>query len=283
MPHDLDLSMFANGGLTRGYMHYFENKPDSEGLSYVQRKQMAQQEFYDRMDKKNEAMILRDVESVPFPCTHFPDCPGDECKDTAEQKKKAEERYQKTIAALEKQAEPVKKKTAPSKGLLPTALPKRAASTFSHPKPTTALSKPVIKAPAPAKCKAPSLSSTSISSKKKTPPPTNPSPMRHTASTAVSKTTMGYSKGRAASANLRKTILPPKIDKSAPEVPDTTLAPAVYIQRFGIPPFGSEMWTRCKVSGCFDEDEDEEWEEGWKGDAGDLLREEAERDFELSW
>ncbi|KAL9105213.1 MAG: hypothetical protein Q9187_008763, partial [Circinaria calcarea] len=96
-------------------------------------------------------------------------------------------------------------------------------------------------------------------------------------------TTMGYSKGRAASANLRKTILPSKADKSAPEVPDPTLAPAVYIQRFGIPPFGSEMWTRCQASGCFDEDEDEEWEERWRGGAGDLLREEAERDFELTW
>lgn len=286
MPHDLDLSMFANGGLTRGYMHYFENRPDSEGLSYVQRKQMAQQELYDGMDKKHEAMILRDVESVPFPCTHFPDCPGDECKDTAEQKRKAEEKYQRTIALLEKKPEPAKKKVGPVKGVPPVAS-KRAASTLSPPKATTALSKPTvapskptIKALAPPKSKLPS---TLPSGKIVPPPPTNPSPMRHTASTAVSKTTMGYSKGRVASATLRKTILPPKNAIPTSKVPDITLAPAIYIQRYGVPEFGSEMWRRCKVSGCFDVEEDEEWKEGWRGGAGDLLREEAEADFELTW
>lgn len=27
------------------------------------------------------------------------------------------------------------------------------------------------------------------------------------------------------------------------------------MQLYGPPPFGSEMWIRCKASGCFDEEE----------------------------
>ena len=94
---------------------------------------------------------------------------------------------------------------------------------------------------------------------------------------------MGYSKGRAASATLRKTILPPKTTTPIPEVPDITLAPAVYIQRYGVPELGSEMWSRCKASGCFDEEAEEDWEQEWRSGAANLLREEAEADFELTW
>ena len=107
--------------------------------------------------------------------------------------------------------------------------------------------------------------------------------MRHTAATAASKTTVGYSKGRATSATLRKTVIPQKSDKRAagPEIPDVTLAPAIYIQRYGVPPFGSDMWVRCRDTGCFDEDDS--WEESWnRRNSRDVFLEEAEQEFELT-
>ena len=97
---------------------------------------------------------------------------------------------------------------------------------------------------------------------------------------------MGYSKGRTASANLRKSILPTKDTKagSTTELPDYTLAPAVYIQRYGIPPVGTEMYLRCKSSGCFDEDDEDVLGDRFgRGASEDLFRQEAEQDFQLTW
>lgn len=99
---------------------------------------------------------------------------------------------------------------------------------------------------------------------------------------------MGYSKGRAASATLHKTGLPKReVKTSSNEIPDTSLAPVEYIQRYGVPRLGSEMWIRCKTAGCFDEDEGPSLEEIFAGDhpygLDTLLREEAEQDFQLTF
>lgn len=85
---------------------------------------------------------------------------------------------------------------------------------------------------------------------KKTRPPSNPSSMRNTAAAADSKTTVGYSKGRSVSSKLQGRT-------PAPKEPTTKglLSPDVYMQLYGPPPFGSEMWIRCKTAGCFDEAE----------------------------
>lgn len=78
--------------------------------------------------------------------------------------------------------------------------------------------------------------------------PTNPSSMRQTAAAADSRTTVGYSKGRSVSSKLQ--------GKAPPKEPATKgiLSPWTYIQLYGPPPFGSEMWIRCKAAGCFDEE-----------------------------
>ena len=279
MPHEINLSMFENGGLTRGYGEYFSNLPDEEGLSYVQRKLKHEQDVSDKVEKRYDALILRDIESMPIPCMHFPECPGDECKDNVETRKKAEEKYQRTMASLESKPGPIQKKTTSTTKGPPTITSKKAATALSQPKTTSATSQQTAKSSV-LKSKLPS---SLVTSRKKTPPPTNPSPMRHTAATAASKTTVGYSKGRATSATLRKTVIPQKSDKRAagPEIPDVTLAPAIYIQRHGVPPFGSDMWVRCRDTGCFDEDDS--WEESWnRRNSRDLFLEEAEQEFELT-
>ena len=138
---------------------------------------------------------------------------------------------------------------------------------------------------APAK---PRFNTSLVARPKMTPAPTNPSPMRHNAAVAASKTTMGYSKGRATSVTLRKSVLPKKdVKTGSDEVPDTSLAPAEYIRRYGVPRLGSEMWIRCRAVGCFDENEGPSLEEVFAGDhphgLDTLLREEAEQDFQLTF
>ncbi len=163
-----------------------------------------------------------------------------------------------------------------------TITAKNAAAALSQPQKTSTA--PLQKSSSSTSTKS-RIPSSLLASKKKTPTPTNPSTMRHTAAVTASKTTMGYSKGRATSYTMKNSILPKDgVTKSASAGrPDTTLAPAMYIHRYGIPPVGSEMWLRCLNSGCFDDDE---------GDLDDAIKgitpgsvfedDEAESDFQFT-
>ena len=282
---DLDFSMFENGGLMKGALAYYMTRKDEDGLSHVEREEQRRQKIWDRMDRESDAALQRDIDSEPIPCTHYPECPGELCKNTIQARKEAEEQYQKTVAEIEAETTPLRKKSTPSNGL--SALKtKTATATLSQPKGSALALKAISKTGVPsAKSR---LNSNLVSRPQRTAVPTNPSPMRHTAATAASKTTMGYSKGRAASATLRKTVLPAKPTKTDENaIPDTEMAPADYIQRYGVPKFGSEMWIRCKNSGCFDEDEGPSLEEifsrGQPGGLDAYLREEAEQDFQLTF
>lgn len=135
---------------------------------------------------------------------------------------------------------------------LSTIKSRNAASALAQSKAPSSAAKPKVN-PAPK----PKISSSLVPSKKKIPSPSGPSAMRHTATTANSKTTVGYSKGRNVS-----TTIParqPKLNASKPsseEIDKSQISPAMYIQLYGEPPFGSEMWYRCYKAGCFDESED---------------------------
>ena len=273
----MDFSMFEKGGLTRGYWGYYLNRPGPDGLSHLQREEQERQKVWDKHDKIMEATIQRDIDSAPIPCIHNPECPGEECKASIEAKKTAEAKWKKTVATLEYKQEPAPRKLQENKG--PSTLTsKSAAMALSQARPTSVAPKQKVPSTKP------QFPSSVLSRRQKTPPPSNPSPMRHTAAAVNSKNTMGYSKGRAASAALRKTVLPKK-ELPTLEAPDQTLAPAIYIQRYGEPRLGSEMWFRCKSAGCFDSDEDEGLEDGLKGIIPEslLMDEEAERDFAFTW
>jgi len=304
---DLDLSMFDNDGLTRGYMRHFLNKPDAEGLSYYDRKDQEEQKRSEYLDKMYEAMSIRAFDSADIPCVHYPECAGEDCKDMPEIRSKAEETFQKTMAEIDGKVLALKtgsKTKAPKTTMAARApsstLSKHAATALSQSRPSTTIKstiKPTIKSNAAPKARLPS--SLLPSNRKTTPPPTNPSPMRHTAASAASKQTMGYSKGRATSATLRKTVLPSTHSAKAPshgntttkaapttqhsDEPDTSLSPGLYIQRYGVPRVGSEMWNLCARTGCFDEDDGEEMREREEGRLRleAMWREEAEEEFVL--
>ena len=256
------------------------HEPGWDGLSILERQAKDQAEKDDRNMRKDEAAMLRDIESMPMQCFHSPECSGDICKDTIERTKAAGEKYRKTMAAIQAEEVPAWKKVLEKEGPLPMP------SGILKPKASATVAKSTRKVPAPStKPLAPSakahLTNANLASRpRKTPAPSNPSPMRHNAALAASKTTMGYSKGRKASATLRKSVLPGK--ENARDIPDTTLAPAEYISRYGIPPVGTEIWFRCQSAGCFDEDEEPNFEELMGLDKeDDFLREAAEQDFVL--
>ena len=277
---EIDPSIFEDPGMMRGAFNYYRHRKGADGLSNVEREQKRLERLWDIMDRKREAEINRDVEGMNQPCSHEPECPGELCTYTIEARKMAEEKYEKTMAEIEAETGPKPKTTTPVNGPS-TIKSKSAAAALSQPKTTSTgpktASKPGLQ---PAKSR---LNTSIISGVKKAPVPTNPSSMRHTAAVATSKTTMGYAKGRSTSATLRKTVIPDK----KPEVPDTSLAPAEYIRRYGEPRLGSEMWFTCKRAGCFDEDEGPSLEEIFAGDNPNaldkLIREEAEQDFQLTF
>lgn len=95
----------------------------------------------------------------------------------------------------------------------------------------------------------PRVASSLLVPKKKTRAPTNPSSMRNTAAAVTSNTTVGYSKGRSVSSTLRDQ----PAEQKKPSETQSTLSPATYMQLYGPPPLGSEMWSRCKAAGCFDD------------------------------
>ncbi|KAF3481802.1 uncharacterized protein GIQ15_04561 [Arthroderma uncinatum] len=97
---------------------------------------------------------------------------------------------------------------------------------------------------------------------KKTTEPSNPSSMRHTAAVASSRSTLGYSKGRDVLSALQgeseparaKTMTLRKKKAEKEKEAESILSPERYMQLYGPPPFGSEMWMRCKIAGYFEEE-----------------------------
>ncbi|MCJ1377892.1 hypothetical protein MMC17_000988 [Xylographa soralifera] len=267
---ELNLSMFKNGGLTRDYRHYFMNRPDDSGLSRNERREMERQKAAETEDRKIEAMMLRDMESALMPCLHEPDCTGEECKDMPDIRRKAEEKYKITMASIEPTKAQEKKKTITSR-VPSNTLSRQAAGGLSQPKPS--VSSMTEKAPAPKS----RLPFSQISSRKQAPMPTNPSPMRHTAATVASRNTMGYSKGRIASASIRTA----GVFKDTKDIPDTSLSPDLFVEKYGVPTIGSEMYLRCKHAGYFKEDDDMDEVRGAERLEA-LWREQAEEEFEFT-
>lgn len=271
----MDYSRFKGRGLTRGWYQHYCNPIGDDGLTLQGRRWKEQG---DKIDTYYDELIQSEVDNMQLLGINVPEFPGeDTIEDTIRKEKMELERKRKAGGVLGKAS------TAPRKPLStqgPTTInSKKAAAALSQPKYASAAPTQQV-VTSTAKSKMPS----SILTVKKTLQPTNPSTMRHTAAVAASRTTMGYSKGRATSSTIKQSILPKKANTaSAPaEIPDTTLAPAVYIQRYGVPPTGSEMWIRCFNYGCFNRDDDG-LEDALQGSTpADLFDEdEAEADFQL--
>ena len=227
-------------------------------------------------------------------CPHLRECPKGTCAAEIERRKHAQARHQKTVQEIyperkPKPVNPTSTKLAPAKPVPKILMSTKGPSTLTSKSASAALSQrdstkaaklPIRTSVLTTKSRLPF---SNISARKQTPPPTNPSEMRHTAATLASKTTIGRSAGRSVSATMRKTSAPTskKID-SAPEMPDTSLPAQLYIDRYGEPERGSEMWTRCQDAGCFDNEPADIW--GYNAyTIDDFLREEGEREFQLQY
>ncbi|KAI4198048.1 MAG: hypothetical protein LQ348_002080 [Seirophora lacunosa] len=264
-----------------GWFDHYANKSDAGGLSYIQRKELEEKETNEYLDKKGEAEMLLAADSTPMSCLCDEECWGAECKESVARRKAAQETYRKTITALESKYLAKFTKSAERKG--PSMRTSKAAATaLSQAKrPPASGTKPAVKASGPSKKPGfiPPLGN-------KKPAPPNMSEKRHAAAAAASKTTMGYSKGRAASAAMRKTVMPGNNSPEREMGPDYKLAPAVFIQRYGVPKFGTQKWLECKSSGCFDENTEVHEDLGAKVTAENdglakYFKEEAEKEFVL--
>ncbi|KAL8687929.1 MAG: hypothetical protein Q9218_006032 [Villophora microphyllina] len=282
----LDLSVLQGPDKLAGWMDHFK---DAEGLTYVERKAMEEKRLDEWLDQKQIADIQLAGDSQPTSCVCEPECWGDECKESIARRKEAQETYNKIIAEIG--AYPPGNHQKPKKARAPSAATSKAAaaalSTTKRPVPNTKTTKPSVLGKKP---------TFSLSNNKKTVLPTNPSEMRHAAAVAASKTTMGYSKGRSTSTAMRKPALPGKENQALEIKPDYHLAPVLFIQKYGVPRYGSNKWLECKLAGCFDEDKEAQASKA-KEDYDDLgdtvkadddgiadwIREEAEKDFVLEF
>nr|KMM69656.1 hypothetical protein CPAG_05970 [Coccidioides posadasii RMSCC 3488] len=91
---------------------------------------------------------------------------------------------------------------------------------------------------------------TGLTSKRKSTVPSNPSSMKHTAAVVTSRTTLGYAKGRGVSSALRGRASKEEVKKVSST--KSIISPDKYMELYGPPPFGTEMWLRCKTAGLFD-------------------------------
>lgn len=242
---------------------------------------MKERETNEYLDKKAEADIQFAMDSAPMSCICEVECWADECKQSLARRKEAQETYKKTMAALESRYLGKSKRLPEKKGPSLTTS-KAAASALTNPKrPAVAGAKAPLKASVPAKKPA-----SVLPLGKKTSMPLNPSERRHAVATAASRTTVGYSKGRVTSAAMRKTVLPGKENQKPEIVPNYDLEPAIFIQTYGTPKYGTEKWLECKMAGCFDEDKNANEDLGETVTAKDdaiakYFQDEAEKDFVL--
>ena len=148
--------------------------------------------------------------------------------------------------------EPSKRRLEPRRVKVPTPKVKYTSnvSTLRARDAAAALSAPETSAPRTRAASRPRISS-SIHTMRKPRAPANQSSMRHSAAVANSKTTVGYAKGRDVSTRLHGK---PSTTAKQP-APKNILSPDTYMQLYGTPPFGSEMWLRCKAAGCFDDEQ----------------------------
>ncbi|KAF7168530.1 hypothetical protein CNMCM5623_001550 [Aspergillus felis] len=210
---------------------YGDNEVGEDGLTKRQRKF---QEHSIALDKEVDEMILKQLEEIGFEDNTELDPPS---KPHAEEvpKRRLEVRRARLTTTKPKYTSNISTVRARDA----VAALSRSESSGAHARPA-AMSKP-----------RPRVASSLLTSRRPRGPSTLSS-MRHAAATANSKTTLGYSKGRTVSSRLHGNT------STTPEgsVSKSVLSPETYIELYGMPPLGSEMWYRCKAAGCFDSEED---------------------------
>lgn len=197
----------------------------SDGLTKRERKYQADSIAHDKM---MDEMILKQIENIGF-----------------EEANETEQTKQSTVRDAPKRRIESRRVKVPA-----TKAKYSNVSTMRARDAAAALSAPEPSAPRTRATSRPRVSS-SLFAPRKPKAPTNPSSMRHNAAVATSKTTLGYSKGRDVSSKLHGKAPSTSKQPAAKGI----LSPENYMQLYGMPPFGSEMWLRCKAAGCFDDEQ----------------------------
>jgi len=283
----LNYDMLKKGNLTRGWFEvYNTNAVDENGKSRMDREHEAS---YAKAVKELDEHVLASLEEewtigdVPETFRHL--------------RKKESEDQRKAEPAEQKQ-----KNTALSTTKGPaTITSKRAASALSVAS-KSALAPPKATQPKPLISK-PTIPFLGRAKRVTTPAPTIPSAastMRHTAATATSRSTIGYTKGRSASSILPKkeAPVPNTLEKKDPpgtirrrdapsfsrtistssEASDTTITPARFAERGGRR--SSEEISRLSFLQAFEVD-DEDLEPALRGALPECMRRGDEEDEEF--
>ena len=229
VPYDSTFPQLQGANLCRGWQDYFTSPKDESGMSLRLKKYEEQCRLHD--EEASRKMLASLEEPLIL---------NNELEDQ--------------VAAMI--AAGPKKDNVPPESKVDAVRARSAAKALSQIRVPNAAPRPTTKSRQTSKKPA-----FSVHSAIKTPLPTNPSSMRHTAAKAVSNNTIGFPKARAP-----PSILPPK-PRSGPTVPKPTnrvpvdqseIRPRDFLDLYGEPPVGSEMWYRIHASDIFDKEAEEE-------------------------
>lgn len=220
--------------MTRGWEKiYLQSEVGEDGLTARQR---AFQASVIASEKRDDEMIQREVDAIDLKKLLLQDEPGLEIGRSSNETRKQDS-------------------SRSTSAMLPTR-----ASTLRARNAAAALSRP----PSSATVRSDTANSTSSSMTKTglLPPrrtastrQANASNVRHAVAAASSRTTVGYSRGRSVSSTLPNKPVKESATNQKPSQRKSVMSPQTYVQLYGAPPIGSEMWKRCEEAGCLPEQE----------------------------
>jgi hypothetical protein len=258
----LNYDMLKGPNLMRGWQNYYLNPVDENGVS------LKEKEFEAGLTK-----ALQETDDSGRSAVDDEEWTIGDVPETFEYKRKREiETKQKAKAN-----QPMRSPTISNKGP-GTITSRNAASILSAVPKAAPVAAKTIKTASKAK-----TSFLARDKKSMAPPPANPSDMRHTAASAASRSTIGYTKGRSASSvlsmgSIRTGGLPRSVSNLS-TASDTTITPETYAQKRDA---GSDQWRRLKFLGAFDTD-DEDVEPCLRGELPEYMRrDDDEEEFVIS-
>lgn len=271
--YDETFPQFQGANLTRGYLAFYGSPVDEHGVSLrLREEQKRHQEERDEVDRQlaemYEAEKKQDLESVTTESDRLD-------KEVDDMIRKADERRR-------KEQLPSQRKIGPS-----TIKARSAVSALSSTKST--MPKPIVK---PANAVARPKPKFSVLSTNMKPRVTStvaapPTSKRTVPLETTSRNTLGYSKGRNVSSNIRAPISTKGLasTKEPKPIDQSQISPWTFKELYGNPPMGSTMWYRMQHVGLFDEPveggEEDAADEDELFDFGNMMADLGEEDGEV--
>ncbi|KAI9809705.1 MAG: hypothetical protein M1825_000137 [Sarcosagium campestre] len=274
-PPNMDYSMLKGENLTLGVFSTYSDNFDEDGNSLFDRRY---QEATERAHRELDAQEQKIFDEISLSNYDTPDYPEQSRNVNISQGDRMLEGRKPNDKPLTGRKVPIGQEKKPG-----TVKSKTAAALLS--KTPNVQTKPAPKTKVPGKTS--KLPTSLLSRPKREVKPSNPSPMRHTAAAASSKSTIGYSKGRATS-NTLKAVAPGFSRRNEKNDSATTTKP---VTRPASPYSAADLATFADFpavggSAALFAQDDQQISSDFAGlDLGDLLagNAEAEEDFKLVW